>query len=70
MSSVIVCKSNDIITILAIGEYIDLESKLPLYEKIVKNGRVRLVETSNMNLDEAILNQEVIQTEFQSAFTN
>lgn len=68
MNSVIACKSDNLITVIAVGDHMDLEGKLPIFENVVKQGQVRLVDTSGMNLTEVLKDQQLIQEKFEPAF--
>lgn len=68
LSGAILCRSNNIVTVIATGEYMDLERKMPSIVKVTKEDPIRLIDISNTSIDDILKDQTRIQSEFSSAF--
>lgn len=68
MRGAILSKSDGIINIIATGDYDDLQSRLEYYCKICGDTEIKLVNTSGIDIDEVIRNQESINETFSSEF--
>ena len=60
MDSVIACKYNGEITIIATGNYVELSEKLEYYKKISNGKEIKLIQFDNGIPEGLILNQELI----------
>lgn len=68
MGGAILCKHNNVITILCTGDYSDLESKLPGLTRISNGKQIELVDISNINIADVLRDQSKIQDTFASVF--
>lgn len=68
MDSLIICKDNNNINIVATGDYGKLSRLLDYYTKLLDGKPIKLVSTSGINIDEVIRNQTMINSTFKSEF--
>jgi hypothetical protein len=68
MNSIVICKSESGISIIATGDYGELNSMLPYFRKITDGNEIKLVSIAGLDIENIMKDQTLINKTFESEF--